>query len=94
MLNAQRRQATEHVRRFNLQETEEVALLIPDEPHGVRDIILHHREGQLERIVPPLLRHAPLRASVPARYGRAVPGDGAPTFRTGTQYYALHLPWR
>ena len=23
---------------------------MPDEPHGVRDIVLHHRDGQVERI--------------------------------------------
>ena len=50
ILNAQRRPATEHVRRFNLPETGEAALLMPDEPHGARDIVLHHRDGQLERI--------------------------------------------
>ena len=50
VINAQRRPAHEHERRFNLPETGEVALLIPDEPHGVRDIVLHHREGHLERI--------------------------------------------
>ena len=34
----------------NLAETGEVALLMPNEPHVVRDTALHHRDGHLERI--------------------------------------------
>ena len=50
ILNAHRKPATEHERRYNLPETGKVALLMPDEMHGVRDIILQYRDGQVELI--------------------------------------------
>ena len=43
VFRARRRPANDHERRFNLPESGEVALLLPKEPHGKRDIVLHRR---------------------------------------------------
>ena len=53
VLSAQRRPATEHEGRFKLTETGKVAVLMPGESHGVRDIVLHHRDGRVDRIKNP-----------------------------------------
>ena len=96
VLNAQRRPANEHERRFNLPETGEVALLMPDEPHGVRDIVLHHRDGHLERINESHRSYDPLHYVLLHPHG----SDGwslemkRQLHITATEYYSFHLRYR
>ena len=96
VLNERRRPATEHERRFNLPETGEVALLMPDEPHGVRDIVLHHRDGQVERISEYHRSYDPLHYVL--LYPTGTDGWSLEMKRevniTVTEYYAFHLRYR
>ncbi|KAF0309099.1 hypothetical protein FJT64_019741 [Amphibalanus amphitrite] len=50
VLSADHRPRSEHERRFNLPMGREVAVLMPDEIRGPRDIVVHERGGQLFRI--------------------------------------------
>ena len=50
VLSAENRPRSEHERRFNLPIGREVAVLMPGEPRGQRDIIVHQRGGGLFRI--------------------------------------------
>ncbi|XP_043209020.1 uncharacterized protein LOC122374379 [Amphibalanus amphitrite] len=96
VLSAQRRPATEHERRFNLPETGEVAVLMPEEPHGVRDIVLHHRDGGVERINEYHRSYDPLHYVLLHPHGT----DGWSLEMkhamniTATEYYAFHLRYR
>ena len=44
------RPAGEHARRFNAPATDEVAILMPNDPVGHRDVVLHTRTDQLRKI--------------------------------------------
>ncbi|XP_043216968.1 uncharacterized protein LOC122379102 [Amphibalanus amphitrite] len=96
VLSAQRRPATEHQRRFNLPETGEMAVLMPDEPHGVRDIVLHHRDGGVERINEYHRSYDPLHYVLLHPHGT----DGWSLEMkhamniTATEYYAFHMRYR
>ena len=50
VLSAEDRPLSEHERRFNLPVGREVAVVMPNEIRGRRDIIVHQRDGQLLRI--------------------------------------------
>ena len=50
VLSEQRRPVTEHERRFNLPASREIAVLMPNEPLGQRDIVLRLRDGPVLRI--------------------------------------------
>ena len=50
VLTEKRRPLSEHERRFNLPSCREVAVLMPNEPAGRRDIIIQHRDGPVRRI--------------------------------------------
>ena len=46
-ISSDKRPAGEHARRFNAPESNEVALLMPNEPEGKRDIIMRNKSGSL-----------------------------------------------
>ena len=48
VLSAEKRPTKEHARRFNLPEGNEVAIILKDEQHGKRDIVLESRESSLK----------------------------------------------
>ena len=50
IIDAEKRPTHEHARRFNLPETNEVGILLKDEQHGKRDIVLHARDSSLKSI--------------------------------------------
>ena len=50
VLTEKRRPLSEHERRFNLPACREVAVLMPNEPAGRRDIVIQHRDGAVRRI--------------------------------------------
>ena len=47
VIDADKRPTGEHERRYNAPQTNEVAVLMLDEKHGNRDIVLKHREERL-----------------------------------------------
>ena len=50
IIRADKRPAAEHERRYNAPVTDEVAIIMVDEQHERRDIVLQKRSGHLERI--------------------------------------------
>ena len=98
VLSAHRRPSTEHERRFNLPETGEVALLMPDEPHGVRDVVLHFRDGGVDRINEFHRSYDPLHYVLLWLYPHGSDGwslEMKQTLKiTATAYYAFHLRYR
>ena len=46
----EKRPRTEHARRFNRPTSDEIGILMPNEPTNNRDIVLHYRGGQLDRV--------------------------------------------
>ena len=46
----EKRPRTEHARRFNRPSSDEIGILMPNEPTDNRDIILHYRDGHLDRV--------------------------------------------
>ena len=51
VINADKRPAGEHIRRFNAPSASEVAIVMVGQQHGKRDIILKHRDNHLTRIM-------------------------------------------
>ena len=51
VINADKRPAGEHVRRFNATSASGVAIVMVGQQHGRRDIILKHRDNHLTRIM-------------------------------------------
>ena len=51
VINADKRPAGEHVRRFNAPSASEVAIVMVGQQHGRRDIIFKHRDNHLTRIM-------------------------------------------
>ena len=50
LIDANKRPTGEHERRYNAPQSNEVAVLMVDEAHGKRDIVLRHRDNKLEKI--------------------------------------------
>lgn len=46
----EKRPRTEHARRFNRPSSDEIGILMPNEPTDNRDIVLHYRDGHLDRV--------------------------------------------
>ena len=61
VIDADKRPTGEHERRYNAPQTNEVAVLMLDEKHGNRDIVLKHREGGLQRIAETHRSYDPLQ---------------------------------
>ena len=50
VLDSEKRPSAEHARRYNLPTSSEVAVIQPGEPSNNIDVILHRRDGPLQRI--------------------------------------------
>ena len=46
----EKRPRTEHARRFNRPVSDEIGILMPNEPTNNRDIVLHYRNGHLDQV--------------------------------------------
>ena len=50
VINEEKRPPGEHVRRFNALIYDEIGILMPNQPANNHDIVLHHRDGQLQHV--------------------------------------------
>ena len=46
----EKRPRTEHARHFNRPVSDEIGILMPNEPTNNRDIVLHYRNGHLDKV--------------------------------------------
>ena len=50
VINEEQRPPGDHTRRFNAPIGDEIGILMPNEPIHSRDIVLQHRDGQLQHV--------------------------------------------
>lgn len=88
----------EHQRRYNAPTSDEVAILMPNDPTCTRDIVIHLREGPLQRISELHRSYDPLQYPLLFPYGT----DGYSLYLKNKankkisqlQYYAYHIQRR
>jgi hypothetical protein len=69
ILSEQHAPASEHSRRFNFPSSSEVAAILPGEGRGNLDIVIHCREGPLQRISTIHRLYDPLHYVIPFPFG-------------------------
>ena len=69
VLDARKRPSAEHARRFNLPTGSEVAVIMPGDQTGSLDVVIHTRNGPLQRIKPIHRSYDPLHYIVLFPFG-------------------------
>ncbi|KAL8621594.1 hypothetical protein ACOMHN_026265 [Nucella lapillus] len=98
IIREDKRPQGEHSRRFNKQQSSEIAILMDNEPTATRDIVLRLKDGGLKRISELHRSYDPLQYPLIFMYGT----DGYNIYMTNAsgkkitqqQYYSYHLQVR